>query len=78
MDTLQKAALLTLLPTLDVIQCCSCMHAFRDAFDVQLDWHEFAYYLDELKTKGLLTHAGCDNARRTLYTLNTTDVSSFL
>ena len=30
------------------------MFAFQEAFDVSIDHHEFAYYLDELRTKGLL------------------------
>ena len=71
MNTLQKAALLTLLPTLHPIQCCTAMYAFREAFDVRLDWHEFAYYLDELYRKGLLSHKGIDRAGRNEYTLNT-------
>ena len=54
MNALQKAALLTLLPNLPVIHSCTCMFAFQEAFDVHVDHHEFAYYLDELRTKGLL------------------------
>ncbi len=69
MNTLQKAALLTLLPKLSTIHSCSCMNSFREAFDVLIDWHEFAYYLDELATKGLLTRDGTDRAGRCLYKL---------
>ena len=69
MNALQKAALLTLLPSLPVIHSCTCMNAFREEFDARIDWHEFAYYLDELATKGLLTRDGKDRVGRCLYRL---------
>ena len=78
MTTLQKAALLTLLPTISKINSTECMFAFQDAFEVHLDHHEFAYYLDELRTKGLLDHKGIDTCGRNEYTLTTTDSSAFL
>jgi hypothetical protein len=80
MNTLQKAALLTLLPDINPIHSCTCMHAFRDSFDVLIDWHEFASYLDELARKGyldelarkgLLDRTGTDRAGRCLYQLPT-------
>ena len=78
MTTLQKAALLTLLPTINKITCTECMFAYQKAFDVHLDHHEFANYLDLLCTKGLLEHKRIDTCGRNEYTLTTTDSSSFL
>ena len=69
MNAMQKAALLTLLPTIHKINSTECMNAFREAFDVLIDHHEFAYYLDELKTKGLLEHKAIDRCGRNEYQL---------
>ena len=70
MNAMQKAALLTLLPKLSTIHACTCMNAFREAFDVRIDHHEFASYLDELSRKGILDEIGLDNCRRNLYRLS--------
>lgn len=54
MNVLQKVALLTLLPSIHKIDAIQCSNKFNEAFDVKIDWHEFAYYLDELHRKDIL------------------------
>ena len=69
MNALQKAAFLTLLPSIKKINCTESMFAFQEAFDIHIDHHEFSNYLDELCRKGMLNHAGIDTCGRCFYTL---------
>ena len=59
MTTLEKAGLLAILPKMtgriDAIQCAG---SFNAIYKTELDWHEFAYYLDELRRKGILIQVG--------------------
>jgi len=36
------------------IDAVQCQIKFREEFGEDIDWHEFGYYLDELRAKGLL------------------------
>lgn len=54
LSRLHKAALLSLLPKMAKIDAVQCQIKFREEFGEDIDWHEFGYYLDELRAKGLL------------------------
>jgi len=54
MDLTQKAATLQLLANLGTFDPRSTAQAFLKAYDVHIDWHEFAYYLDELLRKDII------------------------
>lgn len=54
MNALQKAGLLQLLPRMSVINSTECMNLFQQEYGVNIDHHEFAYYLDRLHTEGFL------------------------
>lgn len=71
MNAMQKAVLLTLLPKMSKINSTECMFAFQEAFDMHLDHHEFADYLDDLRTKGMLEHKSIDRCGRNEYQLPT-------
>lgn len=63
MNAIQKAALITLLHDLKTFDAMQCRRAFKVAFDIDLDHHEFSYYLAELEQKGLVCRANvpyCD------------------
>ena len=54
MTLIERAALLSLLPKMKKIDSMQCAKMWYQEFREHKDWHEFASYLDELHTKGLL------------------------
>ncbi len=70
LTALQSAALMMLLPKMEIINCTTTMFAFKKAYGVLIDHHEFSAELDQLATRGLLLRTGTDNTGRALYQLN--------
>jgi hypothetical protein len=63
MNTRQKAMFLSLLPRVPTFDAMQSRRAFKAAFGIDLDHHEFSYYLAELEQKGLVRRANvpsCD------------------
>jgi len=54
LTTLQKAGALALLPKLGTFDCGTVAILFLKEYGESIDHHEFAYYLDELRSKGLI------------------------
>lgn len=59
----QKAKTIELLPNLADIEAIAVMRAYTKAYNEHIDWHEFAYLLDHLRAKGILTVARNDYGR---------------
>ena len=51
----QKAAALLLLLVVRKIDAMQLSIAYREYYGVHIDWHEFAYWLDDLRARGFLT-----------------------
>jgi hypothetical protein len=50
----QKGAACALIPDIFILDAIQFSRAYREAYGVAIDWHEFSYLLDALYTKGLL------------------------
>ena len=63
-----KTNTVELLPNAPIIEAARIMQAYNEAHGELIDWHEFAYYLDELMRKDLLVIS--KPGGRTEYKLN--------
>lgn len=58
LTVVQKAVTLELVAKMDThgkrIDSITIANVYRDETGECIDWHEFAYYLDELRNKGIL------------------------
>lgn len=54
MNLEQRAAAIALLPNIRKLDAIQFSRAYKEAYKVMIDWHEFSYLLDELYRKGIL------------------------
>ena len=69
MNVEQKTAILNSLKVLQVFDAMTIMRLVNRLGN-NLDWHECAYYLDELHTRGIVRRTGQYHDRLTEYELN--------
>ena len=69
MNVEQKTAILNSLKVLQVFDAMTIMR-LMNRLSNNLDWHECAYYLDELETRGIVRRTGRYHDRLTEYELN--------
>ena len=54
MNLEQRVAAIVLLPKIGTVDAIQFSRAYKSAYEVSIDWHEFSSLQDELYCKGIL------------------------